>query len=237
MREEWREEYEKNRLQILDELDTVFEAASLGYLNDEVQMTDGLYGKMMEDYGDGVLRLSFANWHSKSRIVIEKPLDSASENYRKSIFSDELKRVAFNFYIFDLLQENIDIDDDNIDLDGDVEFLEIEIYDDAKLALIYLGRPYEYASEYDNSNEIEGEEYDDNEDYELDSDEETFDSLTSNRRDKSTIILGAEFSEQGMKTHNKIRNIIRGQLGLDFWAGNFNTSLNQTIEDFSQFLR
>lgn len=234
MREEWHEHYEKDRLQLLEELDTVFEAASLGYLDDEVQMTDGLYGKMMNDYGDGVLRITFANWHSKSRIVIEKPLEASSDNFKKSIFTDESKRVAFNFYIFDLLQENIDVDDQELDLDGDVEFMQAEIYDDAKLALMYLGKPYDFDSDTSNDS---GDDYsDDEEDYDDDYEEDEHSGHVS-YPEKSVIVLGAIFSEQGMKTHNKIRHMIRGQLGLDFWTSNFNNSLSQSIDDFSQFLK
>jgi len=238
MREEWREDYERDRLQLLEEIDTVFEAASLGYLNDEVQMTEGLYGKMMDDYGDGVLRLSFANWHSKSRIVIEKPLAAAPEAHKKSIFSDESKEIAFNFYIFDLLQENIAVDDSSLDLDGDVEFLQIEIYNDAKLALIYLGRPYDFVT--NNRNEDDEEDSYDNQSGEYDEDNEEEDEympMPEGFPEKSTIVLGAEFSEQGMKMHNKIRHIIRGQLGIDFWAHNFSNSLSQTIDDYTQFLK
>lgn len=239
MREEWREDYERDRLQLLEEIDTVFEAASLGYLTDEVQMVEGLYGKMMDDYGDGVLRLSFANWHSKSRIVIEKPLDAAPEAHKKSIFSDESKEIAFNFYIFDLLQENIAVEDSSLDLDGDVEFLQIEIYNDAKLALVYLGKPYDFIT---NNRSEDSEDVDlnnqDDEYYDDDEEEEgEYMAMPEGFSEKSTIVLGAEFSEQGMKMHNKIRHIIRGQLGLDFWADNFSNSLSQTIDDYTQFLK
>lgn len=224
MSEMWSENYDQERRILVDELDTAFEAAALGYLNDENQMPDGLYGELYTDQQDGIIRLNFANWHSKSRLVLEKISNTADDNYKLSLFSDEEKRVSFIVYIYDLMCKSIGSTDAQ-ELSGIVDFLKIEVYEDGRLSLMYLGTPYPEAIEQD-------EEY-------LEQDQDVEDDASDEQEtihtNDGTYLLGVDYSEEGFEMHNQIRNLIRSELGIDFWKEGFSQSLERSLDGFAQF--
>lgn len=208
MSEMWRESYEHQNSQLLDDLDTLFEAASLRYLDNEAQMADGLFGKPIRDHEDSVMRVTFANWHTKSRIVVEKPLEGAGEAFTRSMFSDEKSNIVFTLYIFDLLQEDLEVPS-SAEIGGDVEYLHIEVYDDSRVTLMYFGRP-EYVEEDDDEVEILP----------------NVSVVTS----VGAALLGVDCSEEGSVMHTKIHELIRSELGLEYWKYEYKNSLNASMD-------
>lgn len=229
MSETWHEPYENQNTQLLEELETLFDATYLGQLSDDRAFVDGIYGKVITGYDDNALRMTLANWHTKSRIVVEKPLPGAGESLTKSLFADEHKSISFNIYIFDLLQENIKISESAC-IDGKVDYLNIEVYEDGRLALLYFGWP----SENQNDDEYEG----DDESYYEDDDEGqgTGESEVNSATSTNVVpLLGVDYSEQGVAVHSQIVEFIRAELGIDLWQDKYRESLESSIDEISKY--
>lgn len=231
MSEVWKDSNENQNGQLLDDLDTLFEAASLEYLKDEAQMFDGFYGKAVRNYDDNVLRVVFANWYSKSRIIVEKPLEGSGDSYTKSIFSDEKSRIAFSIYIFDLLNEDIEVSN-AANVRGDVEYLQFEIYEDGRLALMYFGRPnYEIGNGEEDAADgtLEIYDYDEEEEEEEEAQVELYVI-----NPEGATLLGVDYSEQGTDMHEMISQLIRTELGVEYWKDRFRSSLDTSLDYFAQ---
>jgi len=230
MSETWHESFENQNTQLLEELETLFEAVYLGHLSDERSFADGLYGKAITGYDDNVLRMTLANWHTKSRIVVEKPLSGAQESFTKSLFNDEDKPISFNIYLFDLLQDNFHIPESAC-IDGKVDYLNIEVYEDGRLALLYFGWP--------NENQDDEEDQEDDENYyEEDHEEEQGDlggAASSHTQTNSVPLLGVDYSEQGIAVHSKIVDFIRTELGVYLWQDKYRESLESSIDEISRY--
>lgn len=220
-KEVWRDDFESYKYGLIDNLDILFEAAALNYLNNEQKMVDWLHGYIVPDSGDRVLRVAFANWSSKRKILIEKPIDGASDNYLKSIFANEKENLAFSIYITDILQRNLLVEKDFDDTDS-VECLQLEIYKDGRIALLYFG------NKENNNPEIDEEFFEDDEANLVDQDQETvvmFNDL---------FLLGIEYSEQSAATHQSLEKIIRYELDFDYWVDDFRKSLHSMMDGYAE---
>lgn len=211
MSEMWRGNHEKETQssRLLENLDVLFEAAALSYTNDDKKMVEWLIGEELEDAGDKVSRVAFANWASKKKFLIEKPLQGADDNYKKSLFVDENGSVAYMIYVTDILQRDMRIGT-FIDESDYVECLQVEIYTDGRIAFIYYGAPANTS---------------DSDDYEEENSQET---ITLNGLE----LLGAECTEQGPETHATLEKYIYDELGFGYWLDEFKKSLDSNIDDF-----
>lgn len=228
MSETWREPYENQNTQLLEELELLFDATHLGHLSDDQAFVDGIYGKVITGYDDNILRMTLANWHTKNRIVIEKPLPGAEESYTKSVFNNEDKPISFNIYLFDLLQESISIPE-SVGINGKVDYLNIEVYEDGRLALLYFGWPSENQDD-ENQDDEEGYYEDDDDNQEVgDSDESLAAPING------VPLLGVDYSEQGLAVHSKIVDFIRAELGVDLWQDKYRESLESSIDEISKY--
>lgn len=224
-KEVWREDYERYKYGLLDDLDILFEAATLNYLNNEQKMADWLHGERVGDSGDRVLRVAFANWASKRKILIEKPIDGAHDNYVKSIFANEHENIAFSIYITDILQRDLVVGRDFDDTDS-IECLQVEIYKDGRIALLYFGHRDEY-QQFDSDEDMLTDDEDDIDD---DEDAEEENTLVLN----GLMLLGIEYSEQGSTTHQNLEKLVRHELDFDYWVDDFRNSLHSMMDGYTQ---
>lgn len=213
MSEMWRDKYEKEQQgqKILEHLDVLFEAATLNYTNDDKKMVEWLVGEELEDNGDMVSRIAFANWASKTKFLIEKPLVDADELYKKSIFSNENECVAYTLHVSDILQRNLNFGS-VVDKSDGIEYIQIEVYVDGRIAFLYYGYP-SYA-----------------EDYESITEEEDIDDVGVVMNNLE--LLGAECTEQGPETHAVLEKFIYDEMGFGYWLDDFKKSLEMNMDDF-----
>lgn len=218
-KEVWREDYEQFKYGLLDDLDILFEAATLNYLNNDKKMADWLHGERVGDMGDRVLRVAFANWASKRKILIEKPIDGADDNYAKSIFANERENIAFCIYITDILQRDLVVGGDFDDTDS-IECLQLEIYKDGRIALLYFGHR-------DDSPIVADEDA-------LADEEDDEDEVEIEFTQHGMSLLGIEYSEQGSITHQGLEKIIRTELDFDYWVDDFRDSLHNMMDGYTK---
>lgn len=117
-------------------LDDVMAAAFAGYLSDERRMPDGLVGELCPDENDGVTTMVFGNWHAKTIIFINRGQDGVGSDFAESNHSDEESWVVNRIVLRDILNMpmKIPIQDEL----KEVDYVEIEIYDDGRLKLAYM---------------------------------------------------------------------------------------------------
>jgi hypothetical protein len=211
MSEMWRGNHEKEtqNSRLLENLEVLFEAAALNYMNDDKKMVEWLIGEELVETGDKVSRVAFANWASKKKFLIEKPLQDADDNYKKSLFVDESGSVAYMIYITDILQRDLCVGT-FIDESDCVECIQVEIYTDGRIAFIYYGTPANTT---------------DSESTEEESSEET---ITMNGLE----LIGAECTEQGPEAHATLEKYIYNELGFGYWLDEFKKTLDLNIDDF-----
>lgn len=211
MSEIWREDHESYRNNLLDKLDVLFEAATLNYINNDKQMVEWLHGELDDETDCNAIRVYFANWASKRKVLVEKPLSGAEEGYSKSLFADEKEDIVFMVYLSDLFERDL-AKDFHLEDCGRVSCLQFEVYKDGRIAMMYFGKAAEKSIDEDD------EDYDDEDEV----------VVLMNGME----LLGVECSEQGFEVHSHLSEIIVNELGFDYWVDDFRNNLNKLMDGY-----